>query len=402
MNDTTFATIEEALDEIRQGKMLIVTDNENRENEGDFVMAAEKVTPDAVNFMTIHGRGLLCQAITAGRARELKLTPMVQQNTSVHTTAFTVSVDARYVTTTGISAFDRAATIKTIIDPAACAEDLLRPGHIFPLIAKDDGVLIRDGHTEAAVDLVRLAGCGTSGILCEILDMDGKMAQLPRLREMARQHNLKIVTVENLIRWRKEHDMVKRIAESRLPAKAGDFQLVLYENSINPEQPHLAMISAKAFDPDNALVRVHSECFTGEVLMSVRCDCRDQLTEAMQRIAEEGGAIIYLRQEGRGIGLAEKIKAYHLQDQGYDTADANIKLGHQPDERDYTMAAAILRDLGIRGVRLMTNNPDKEISLKDAGIRVSGRVRIEIQPGDKNRDYLTAKKVRFGHHLEYV
>ena len=400
--DNTFAGIEEALEEIRRGRMLIVTDNEDRENEGDFIMAADKVTPDAVNFMTIYGRGLLCQPITADRARELELFPMVQENTSVHTTAFTVSVDARTVTTTGISAFDRAATIKTIVDPAARPEDLLRPGHVFPLISKDGGVLARGGHTEASVDLARLAGCSPSGILCEIIDTDGTMARLPRLEEMARQHNLKIVTVADLVRWRKEHDAVRKITESRLPAAYGEFRLVLYENPLNPEQPHIAMISAKAFDPDNALVRVHSECFTGEVLMSTRCDCRDQLAEAMQKIAAEGGAIIYLRQEGRGIGLAEKIRAYSLQDQGYDTADANIKLGHQPDERDYMIAAAILRDLGIRGIRLMTNNPDKEFSLKDAGILVKERIRIEIQPGDNNRNYLKTKKVRFGHHLEYV
>jgi 3,4-dihydroxy 2-butanone 4-phosphate synthase/GTP cyclohydrolase II len=337
----------------------------------------------------------------------------------VHYTAFTVSVDARGVTSTGISAFDRAATIKTIIDPRARPEDLLRPGHIFPLIAKDGGVLARNGHTEAAVDFARLAGCGDSGILCEILDGDGTMARLPRLQQMAREHNLKIVTVENLIRWRKANDCmreehsssvpsqrkqtpVKRLVESSLPAKSGDFKLVLYENSANPEQPHIAMVSAKAFDPDNALVRLHSECFTGDVLMSTRCDCRDQLVDATQKIADAGGVVIYLRQEGRGIGLVEKIKAYRLQEQGYDTADANIQLGHQPDERDYSIAAAILRDLGIGGIRLMTNNPDKDNSLKNAGIRIGERVRLEVVPGDNNRNYLAAKKARFGHQLEYV
>ena len=401
MNDV-FATIDEAIEEIRQGRMLIVTDNEDRENEGDFIMAADKVTPEAVNFMVTHGRGLLCQSITSDRARELELFPMVQENTSSHITAFTVSVDARENTSTGISAFDRAHTIKTIIDPAARPEDLLRPGHIFPLVAKDGGVLTRGGHTEAAVDLARLAGCGLSGILCEILHTDGTMARLPQLKELAREHKLKIVTVESLVSWRKEHDTVRRLAESCLPAEAGDFQLILYENQLKVNQPHLAMISSKPFDPDNALVRLHSECFTGEVLSSTRCDCKGQLDLALQKIAAEGGVLVYLRQEGRDIGLVDKIRAYKLQDQGYDTVDANIKLGHQPDERDYTAAAAIMRDLGIRGIRLLTNNPEKESFLKEAGFRINGRVGIEIPPGEKNRDYLATKKVRFGHHLEYV
>ena len=395
------SAIEIAVEEIRQGKILIVTDNESRENEGDFIMAADKVTPEAVNFMIKHGRGLLCQSITGERAKELELFPMVKENTSAYSTAFTVSVDAKNKTSTGISAHDRAATIKAIVDPETRPEDLLRPGHIFPLLAKDGGVLSREGHTEAAADLARLAGCSPSGILCEILNEDGSMARLPQLEEIARQHNLKIVTVESLVRWRKER-YTSRLAESSLPSHAGDFRLILYDNPLSPEQPHTAIVSAKPFDPDNALVRIHSECFTGEVLLSSRCDCKDQLDIAMRKINEEGGALIYLRQEGRGIGLVEKIKAYHLQDQGYDTVDANIKLGHQPDERDYCTAAAIIRDLGIRGIRLMTNNPGKESALKDAGILVNERVRIEVKPGNKNRHYLAAKKVRFGHQLEYV
>ena len=397
-----FATIEEAIEEIRQGKMLIVIDNEDRENEGDFIMAAEKANPESVNFMITHGRGLLCQAITGDRARELNLLPMSLKNTSVHTTAFTVSVDARNITSTGISAFDRAATIKTIIDPKACPEDLLRPGHVFPIIAKDRGVLARNGHTEAAVDLSRLAGFSPSGILCEILNADGTMSRLAQLQEMARQHKLKIVTVENLVQWRKEHDMVRHIAESCLPSANGDFRLHVFENLLTPEQPHLAMVSAKAFDSNNALVRIHSECLTGEALLSARCDCREQLSEALQRIAEEGGVLVYLRQEGRGIGLAEKIRAYSLQDQGYDTAEANVKLGHEPDERDYKTAVSILRHLGIKGVRLLTNNPDKETALKDSGICVNERVKIEMQPKPANWDYLKTKKDRFGHYLEYV
>ena len=399
--DKVYATVEEAIEEIRNGKVIIVTDNMNRENEGDFIMASDKVTPEAVNFMIKNGRGLLCQAVTADRARELDLFPMVNENTSAYTTAFTVSVDAKGRTSTGISAYDRAATIKTIVDPAATADDLLRPGHIFPLVAKDGGVLTRDGHTEAAMDLARLAGLSPSGVLCEILDEDGAMARLPRLEEIALQHNLKIVSVDNLIRWIKERH-IRRLAESSLPSYNGDFRLILYDNPLCPQQPHAAVISDKAFDPDNALVRIHSECFTGEVLQSARCDCKDQLAKAMQRITAEGGVVIYLRQEGRGIGLVEKVKAYNLQDQGYDTVDANIKLGHQGDERDYGIAAAIIRDLGIRGIRLMTNNPGKESAIKEAGIRVNERVQIEVPPGDKNRIYLAAKKVRFGHKLEYV
>ena len=399
--DEVFATIETAVEEIQQGKILIVTDNKNRENEGDFIMAADKVTPEAVNFMVTHGRGLLCQSITEERARELELFPMVKENTSVYSTAFTVSVDAKNRTSTGISANDRAATIKTIVDPETHPEDLLRPGHIFPLIAKKGGVLNREGHTEAASDLARLAGCSPSGVLCEILDENGSMAKLPRLEEIARQYNLKIISVDELVSWMKVHYTI-RLAESNFPSRSGDFRLILYDNLLYPEQPHAAVISCKTFDPDNALVRIHSECFTGEVLLSSRCDCKDQLDIAMKRIAEEGGVLIYLRQEGRGIGLVEKIKAYHLQDQGYDTVDANIKLGHQPDERDYCTAAAIIRDLGIRGIRLMTNNPGKEKALKDAGINVNERVQIEVKPGNKNRHYLAAKKVRFGHHLEYV
>ena len=397
-----FISIEEAIEEIRKGNILIVTDNEDRENEGDFIMAAEKATPQMVNFMIRHGRGLVCQALTSERAWALNLNPMVAENTSVHTTAFTVSVDARDGTTTGISAFDRAATIKTLIEPSAKPEDLLRPGHIFPLIAKDGGVLTRDGHTEAAVDLSRLAGLVPSGILCEILDEDGTMARLPRLTDIAHAHNLKMVTVSSLIDWRKTCEEARRLAESRLPTSAGEFRLVLYENVRKEEQPHGALISAKAFDPANALVLVHSECFTGEVFLSERCDCRAQLTEALRLVAEEGGVVVYLRQEGRGIGLADKIRAYGLQDLGWDTAEANIRLRHAADERDYTIAASILRDLGITGIRLLTNNPAKESALAAQGIRIIKRIGIEIQPVETNRKYLASKKALFGHHLEYV
>ena len=398
-----YAEVEEAIDEIRRGKMLIVTDDENRENEGDLIMAAEKVSPEAINFMAIHARGLLCQAITPQRARELELPLMVQKNTSLHATGFTVSVDAKDGTTTGISAFDRAVTIKTMINPATNPEDLCRPGHIFPLIAKTGGVLVREGHTETAVDLARLAGLTPSGILCEILDDDGTMARLPRLEKMALEYGLKILTVEKLAAWRKVHDkLTRQLARSRLPTRSGNFQIISYENPGRPDQPHLALVSEKKYDPCNALVRLHSECLTGEVLGALRCDCAAQLNKSMERIGAEGGILVYLRQEGRGIGLTQKICAYALQDEGLDTFDANIKLGHGSDERDYTAAAAILKDLDISGVRLMTNNPGKTESLQQAGISIRDQVRIEIKPEAENRAYLSTKKKRFGHKLELV
>ena len=413
-NNDVYMEVEEAIEEIRRGKMIIVTDSEDRENEGDIIMAAEKVTPEAVNFIASYAKGLLCQAITAERAEELELPLMVQKNTSVHTTGFTISVDAKEGTTTGISAFDRDVTIKALINPATRPDDLCRPGHIFPLIAKPGGVLARDGHTETAVDLPRLAGLSPSGILCEILDDDGTMARLPRLEIMAREHGLKIVTVEKLIEWRKKHDNLipapavtasvtpKRLAQSRLPAQAGNFKIITYENPGRPEQPHLALVSEKHYDSANALVRIHSECLTGEVLGSIRCDCAAQLSKAMKLINDEGGVLVYLRQEGRGIGLTEKIRAYALQDEGLDTVDANIKLGHQGDERDYAVGTAILKDLGISGVRLMTNNPDKSQSILQGGININELVRIEIKPEAENREYLVAKKNRFGHKLEMV
>jgi 3,4-dihydroxy 2-butanone 4-phosphate synthase/GTP cyclohydrolase II len=422
-----FASVEEALKEIRAGRMLIVVDDEDRENEGDFIMAAEMVTPEAVNFMAARGRGLLCQAITEERARELDLPPMAASNTSAHTTAFTVSVDARGITTTGISAGDRAATIRAVVDPSTRPEDLLRPGHIFPLVARNGGVLARQGHTEASADLSRLAGFRPSGVLCEILDDDGRMARLPRLEELAQKYGLKIVTVESLVRRRRETEerrvgdvtppapgvdlgssgdasgfSARRLAESRLPTESGPFRIVLYENPGRPDQPHYALVSEKGFDPADALVRVHSECLTGETLNSRRCDCGFQLAESMRRIAAEGGVVVYLRQEGRGIGLAEKIRAYALQDMGFDTVEANIRLGHRPDERDFAAAGAVLTDLGITGVRLLTNNPDKPAALVSAGIRVHERIGIETPPTADNRGYLAVKKARFGHHLECV
>jgi len=397
-----FMGVADAIEEIRAGRMLIVVDDEDRENEGDFIMAADLARPEDVNFVATYGKGLLCQAITREASERLELPPMVSRNTSSRTTAFTVSVDARDGTTTGISAADRAATIRVLADPASVPGQLLRPGHVFPLVAKDGGVLERDGHTEAAVDLARMAGLSPSGILCEIMDDDGTMARLPRLAEMAARFGMGLVTVRSLIEYRRSLDKAERVAESELPTDFGNFRMVLYANRERPDAPHFALVSSRPFDPENALVRVHSECLTGETIRSRRCDCGDQLSEAQRRIAREGGVLVYLRQEGRGIGLSEKIRAYALQDGGLDTLEANLKLGHPADAREYSMAAAILRDLGVEGVRLLTNNPEKERELAALGIAVREREAIEIEPNETNRDYLRAKRERFGHYIEAV
>ncbi|MDR0550857.1 MAG: GTP cyclohydrolase II [Spirochaetaceae bacterium] len=409
--ETIFAGVEEALEEIRRGRMLIVTDDEGRENEGDFVMAAQFVTPQDVNFVTLYGRGLLCQSITTSRARELELPLMVETNTALHATAFTVSVDLRRGASTGISCADRAALIQALINPETRPGDLRRPGHIFPLIARPGGVLERQGHTEAACDLPRLAGLAPSGILCEILDTDGSMARLPRLTEIAREHGLKILTVESLVKWREAHDSgytdtpeenACPAAGALLPTRWGAFRISAYPNKENAAMPHIALVSQKAFAPDNALVRVHSECFTGDVLASLRCDCGGQLEQAMRRVAEEGGVVVYLRQEGRGIGLTEKIRAYALQDSGSDTVEANLQLGYNADERCYEEAAAILRGLGITGLRLLTNNPAKAAALQSAGLTVHGREALELEPHSENRAYLAVKKHKLGHKLALV
>ena len=395
-----FMSVEDAIGEIRRGRMLIVVDDEDRENEGDFIMAAEKARPEDINFIATHGKGLLCQAITGEAAERLRLDPMVARNTSSHGTAFTVSVDARDGTTTGISAYDRSATVKLLAAPGTGPEELLRPGHVFPLVAKDGGVLERDGHTEAAVDLASLAGLSPSGILCEIMDDDGSMARLPRLAGMAERFGVGLVTVKSLVEYRKSLRPAVRLAESVLPTDFGSFRMVLYENGDQPGAPHFALVSERAFDPEAALVRVHSECLTGETVRSRRCDCGDQLAEAQRRIAAEGGVLVYLRQEGRGIGLAEKIRAYALQDEGLDTVDANLRLGHPVDARDYSAAAAILRDLGVGGVRLLTNNPDKAAALASRSISVRELVGIEIEPNETNRSYLETKRNRLGHFIK--
>ncbi len=393
-----FNTIEEAVDAIRSGEIIIVVDDEDRENEGDFIMAAEKVTPQAINFMATHGRGLICVPMTPERLEELDLQPMVTENTAHLGTAFTVSVDAKKEVTTGISAQDRAKTIQVLIDPATKPRDLARPGHIFPLRARRGGVLRRAGHTEAVVDLARLAGLYPAGVLCEIMDEDGSMARVPRLLEIAAKFNLKIITIKDLIEYRrrKEH-LVHRVATANLPTRFGEFTIHIYESDIDPND-HVALVKGEINPEKPILVRVHSQCLTGDVFHSLRCDCGDQLEKALQMIEHEGeGVLLYMRQEGRGIGLANKIKAYHLQEHGKDTVEANEALGFKPDLRDYGIGAQILADLGIRKIRLMTNNPKKIVGLKGYGMEVVERVPIEVIPNPVNLKYLQTKRDKMGH-----
>jgi 3,4-dihydroxy 2-butanone 4-phosphate synthase / GTP cyclohydrolase II len=395
------STIEEALEDIRKGKMVILTDDEDRENEGDLCMAAEKVTPQAINFMAKYGRGLICLSMTGEKIRELQLPLMVSDNTSAFKTAFTVSIEAKRGVTTGISAADRATTILTAIADEAKPEDLVRPGHVFPLEAKEGGVLLRTGQTEGSVDLARLAGLKPSGVICEVMNEDGTMARMPDLKIFARKHNLKIVTIADLIRYRLHNEsLVRRAAVTTLPTiYGGDFQAIAYENEVDKQQ-HLALVKGNINPEDEVLVRVHSECLTGDVFGSQRCDCGDQLHSAMRMVAEKGkGVIVYMHQEGRGIGLINKMKAYALQDQGKDTVEANLALGFEPDLRDYGLGAQILRDLGVRKLRLMTNNPKKIIGLQGYGLEVIERIPIECKPGKKNLNYLKTKKKKMGHLL---
>ncbi|MFC1983863.1 bifunctional 3,4-dihydroxy-2-butanone-4-phosphate synthase/GTP cyclohydrolase II [Chloroflexota bacterium] len=395
------SSIAEAIEDVKAGKFVIIVDDENRENEGDLALAAEKVTTEAINFMTLHARGLICLPIIGERLDELKIPLMVQENTSRFSTAFTVSVEAKHGVSTGISAADRAETIKAIIDPATQAEDLVLPGHMFPLRAREGGVLVRAGHTEAIVDLTRLAGLYPAGVICEILNEDGSMARLPQLEVISEQHGIKIVTVADLITYRRRHErLVHRVAEAKLPTKYGEFTAIAYSSDIDPDE-HLALVTGDISTEEPVLVRVHSECVTGDVFGSLRCDCGEQVSLAMQSIAEEKrGVFLYMRQEGRGIGFREKIRAYALQDKGLDTVEANISLGFAPDLRDYGIGAQILADLGLHGIRLLTNNPKKVVGLEGYGLEVVETIPIIISPNPYNRDYLKTKQEKLGQLLE--
>ena len=396
----SFDQIEDAIEDIRQGRMIIVADDEDRENEGDLVCAASEITADHVNFMASHGRGLICVTLTAERADELGLPLMTDHNTDPNKTAFTVSVDAhqRFGVTTGISSHDRATTIRVLADDASQPADLRRPGHIFPLRAQPGGVLRRVGQTEAGVDLARLAGLPPVGVICEILNPDGTMARRPQLEEFAREHSLRFVTVAQLVAYRLAKErLVRRIAEVHLPTAHGDFDLICFE-SIVDDREHVALVRGDIAGKEDILVRMHSECLTGDVFGSMRCDCGEQLEAAMEKIAQEGlGAIVYLRQEGRGMGLGNKLRAYELQEKGQDTVEANLTLGFKPDLRDYGIGAQILVELGLRKIRLLTNNPKKIVGLEGYGLEITGREPLQVEPGRHNAGYLETKRRKLGH-----
>jgi 3,4-dihydroxy 2-butanone 4-phosphate synthase/GTP cyclohydrolase II len=403
VEEIRFCEVEEALEDIRNGKMVIVVDDEDRENEGDLVAAAEKVTPEIINFMVTFGKGLVCVPLSEERVEALQLQMMVEENSDLHGTAFTVSVDAHEGTTTGISAFERALTTRLLADPSSGSKDFRKPGHVFPLKARRGGVLKRAGHTEAAVDLARLAGLRPAGVICEIMNEDGSMARLGDLQEFARRHELKILTIKQLIRYRHLRDkLVERLSTIRLPTSYGTFVAHAYRSLLEDslDRPHLALVKGDVREKDDVLVRVHSECLTGDVFGSLRCDCGSQLHTAMTLIEKEGqGVLLYMRQEGRGIGLLPKLKAYELQEQGLDTVEANVALGFGPDLRDYGIGAQILADLGLRKIRLITNNPRKIVGLEGYGLEVTERVALEVEPNPYNEYYLETKREKMGHIL---
>ena len=398
-----FAPIDEAVEAFREGRMIIVVDDEDRENEGDLTIAADKITPEAVNFMAKEGRGLICMPMTGERLDQLQIPLMVERNTTSFNTAFCVSIEAKLNVSTGISASDRANTVLAAIDPGTRPGDLARPGHMFPLRARDGGVMVRAGQTEAAVDLARIAGLYPAGVICEIMNDDGTMARVPELTKFARRHRLPMITIADLIKYRMRTErLVKRVASAELPTEHGAFRVFAYENQLDNET-HVALVRGDISDGQDVLVRVHSKCLTGDVFHSSRCDCGAQLETAMARIAEEGrGVLLYLNQEGRGIGLANKIRAYELQDQGFDTVEANERLGFKADQRDYGIGAQILTDLGVRTMRLLTNNPRKFVGLQGYGLSVSESVPLEIPASDSTRRYLKAKKDKLGHKLSSV